>query len=114
MCTSTTSAIRNSTGSVADIPDSLMSIEIPGSGPSLLDRTVTSTSNLNLACRRVSATAFPTNLARQKLLLLFRRRRLQTCCHRIFLMPPNGFVLPKYPLYTVAMLDQPAHWYNWP
>jgi hypothetical protein len=75
MCNSTVSPTRNSMGNVADTPDSLISIEKPGIGPSLVDRTVTSTSNLNLACRRVSATVYSTCLARQKLIVLFIRRK---------------------------------------
>ena len=70
MCNSTASPICNSTGTVVDIPDSLMSIDKPGIAPSLLDRTVTSTSNGNLAWRRVSATVFSTYLAHQKIGLL--------------------------------------------
>src|SRR5580700_10148070 len=45
MCNSTVSPTRNSMGNVADTPDSLISIEKPGIGPSLVDRTVTSTSS---------------------------------------------------------------------
>jgi hypothetical protein len=69
MCRPTVSPTGTSTGNMADIPDSLSSIDIPGIRPSVGDRTVTSTSNLNLGYRRASVTVFSTRLAHQKLSL---------------------------------------------
>ena len=54
----TTSPTGTSTGNTADIPESLISTDIPGIRPNVGDLTVTSTSNLNRGYRRASVTLF--------------------------------------------------------